>query len=185
MSDNLKLGHLIEGEQHRDATHIAVAPVVAGAPLKPGTHVGFVSPGTVCEAKMFASDIRPVGVVDPFLRKDVRAGEKFWLFLYPGTITGLRHEWSHPAFLDAAHTVEDSRKAAARQWMQEWCDRHKYEAYDESLTVERAIYFGEEMTVNECENARDDIDADWWNNWEILTGKSSAGKREEYFRCAC
>lgn len=95
-----KVGRLVEGEQGKDAIHVAVVPVVAGEALHPGTPIGKLPDGTFgAKARVF------LGIVDPFLQKLVNPGERFWLFLNPGTTLGLRHVWSHPAFPDIPVTV--------------------------------------------------------------------------------
>ncbi len=87
-----EVGKLIDGDAYRDAIHVAVAPVEAGEDLVPGDHVG------LHEGKAYLRGELAVGVVDPFLKAGVRKGERFWLFVYPNSITHLRHAWTHPSF---------------------------------------------------------------------------------------
>lgn len=93
MRETPNIGHLIEGQAFRDAIHVAVAPVEAGEDLPPGQRVALHS------GKAYA-DVweKCIGIVDPFLKELVQKGERFWLFLYPGSIESLRHVWTHPAF---------------------------------------------------------------------------------------
>lgn len=113
MSDQSKLGigQIITSEQFKDAIHVAVAPVKAAHRLMPGDHVGLDGDGEATDKEKW------IGIVDPFLTTWIGAGETFWLFLYPGSITSLRHDWSHPAFLDptvpivAPQTPKEKSKA--------------------------------------------------------------------------
>lgn len=101
MSD-AKLGTLIDETARRDAIHVAIAPMIAACELEPGQRVGKGKNGTA------SRDAREhIGIVDPFLPEPVNAGERFYVVLFPGTVTGMRHEWSHPAFPSIAERVPE------------------------------------------------------------------------------
>ena len=124
--ENVKLGQLIEkgSASQRDAIHVAVMPVTAAEDLKPGAKIAFVY-GTKNMVKQ--EHYRPVGVVDPFLDTyQVDKGEEFFMMLFPGTITGLRHEWTHPDIDRPAPTNEHEK------WLREFASRWNFD-YDEMI----------------------------------------------------
>lgn len=91
--DEPQIGRLIEGGGGRDAIHVAIAPVTAGAELVPGSHVTLNDKGVAVPGR------GAIGIVDPFLTvRCVLPGQRFYLFLYPKSVTSLRHVWTHPAF---------------------------------------------------------------------------------------
>lgn len=96
----LGIGKIITTPQERDAIHVALTPVVAGEELQPGQHVGVM----LCEDGRYHAHTGAfpnIGIVDPFLIESVKESQECWLFLYPNTVTSLRHEWTHPAFSKA------------------------------------------------------------------------------------
>jgi hypothetical protein len=125
MSDNLKLGQIIKDPNAaRDAIHIAVAPAVAGEDLVVGGHVRI-------NGDTAAYGEPSVGIVDPYLTEDVRKGQRFWLFLYPQTVTSLRHAWTHPAF--ASESLPLSGVALSESWLRMYAARVKpYEEPEEA-----------------------------------------------------
>lgn len=98
------LGKIHQFDEHRDAIHLGVEPVEAGERLLRGQHIGIVN-GKAYSAKG-RTDVKAVGIVDPFLLTSVQKGERFWLVVYPREITSLRHVWEHPDFpVDAPEPV--------------------------------------------------------------------------------
>lgn len=98
MSETTKLGTQPGPEARRDAVHVAIVPMVAGRTMEAG------APVHVFDGKAWptldSNKDTAIGVVDPFCG-GVSNGARFWLCLKPGTITGMRHHWEHPAFPNA------------------------------------------------------------------------------------
>ena len=177
------LGRLVVDEQLRDAVHIAVVPVVAGEDLWAGTHVGLV------DGKLSRKSTH-IGVVDPFLTVTVKAGEKCWLFLYPGSITSLSHLWSHPAF-DPQDPVgrisKDDHIAKSKAWIAEHADLLGLSA-DVLMENASAWLDCEEYSVQHGSvRWRDNFNpTEFWHHYEVVTGKVVADdKKHSFYCCTC
>lgn len=179
MSD-LHLGRIIiHTTAARDAIHIAVAPVVAANLLPPAAHVGLITQGGDVLATNTAS--RKIGVVDPFLRNAVKAGERFWLFLYPNTITALRHEWVHPDF-----PAED-RTVAAKDWVRHFAE-HRADglSYDEIMAAAKDYLATGAYLIEGGRFEGIYVDDEFWQHYEVITGeKVPKDDRGSFFSCSC
>lgn len=184
MSENLKLGHIIEGEQHRDAIHIAVAPVTAAERLSPGQHVGMMADGRAGTTR------KRIGVVDPYLHDDVEPGDRFWLFLYPGSITSLRHEWTHPAMpsADAMPTPATGDRAASEQWLRAFASKWNM-GYGEMIQGAELAdgITARDIDIHSWGELGHGVADQFWRHLEIVTGKTfdAAHRAETYFSCSC
>ena len=181
------VGKLLTEDFGRDAIHVAVAPVEAGEKLAPGQHIGIGANG-----KAFCRHTTSIGIVDPFLSVNVQIGERFFIFLYPGTITSLRHEWEHPAFkpTEAAPTAnpEDSSDvAAAKRRIAVYADAVGL-SYDRTMEAAEDWLRSEEYHIfnyDTPDEAYTGAEA-FWNDYEIVTGKKvEQGKKQNFFSCSC
>lgn len=177
------LGTIINETQKRDAIHLAVDPAIAAHTLRPGEDVGFVEGGVgICD--------KPVGIVDPFLKANVKKGERFWLVVYPRKITSLRHVWSHPEFSDLIHEARDKdTKAESERWLRQFSEQTELSFSRVMECAQEWLDSDEYYTQQGGENMRDlfwDNKEDFWKHYQIFTGKRvEKEKQESFFSCSC
>ncbi len=182
MSDII-LGKLISDSAERDAIHVALAPVVAACELDPSERV-FVRNGNAYRP---TPEFPAIGIVDPFLTARVRLGETFYIMLFQNSVTGMRHEWKHPAFSQSDVGASDSKRkleqiaaeldvtySALMQDAERWLDASGYDGY--------TIQYGSENWRSVMWDRKDEF----WKHYQIVTGKPvPAEKQENFYSCSC
>lgn len=162
-------------ETRRDAIHVAIMPVVCGDDrLSPGEPVKLI-PNAI--GHVGRSDFNNcVGVVDPFLHTPVFMGEKFWMFLIPGTITSLRHEWTHPLIdtIPASVPAEpfSAEREASKRWIISFSDRWNLSCHELIYNAEigNGYVVAEGRDLHSAAELGEDHDL-FWHHLEILVGK--------------
>ena len=195
------LGKLIDvNHLQRDAIHIAVASVKAMHTLKPGQHIGFVDNTNInvgCNTVLLPA-IKLIGIVDPFLTELVKENEWFYMLLYPKTITGLKHVWTHPDFkeepkmINNPNLTEESiypdltkQQKSSEKWLRNFALRFKGD-YDEmikaAVSVDNECCFGENIEYGDFYKG-----SEFWKHIEIVTGLKFSDEHIKIaqFRCAC
>jgi hypothetical protein len=185
----------------RDAVHVAVVSVIADVTLNPGQHVGLVTNTSSGEYTAGDDTQEKIGIVDPFIKGKILRGKRFWLYLYPRTITALSHKWSHPAFPETKPTEEvyapPAYKLVSERWLRQFAEKHDCPSYEILLEAassdSRGGYDGGPFTgiINDGEyltfvgrDAHGDIPPEFWDHVEVVTGKRIK-KRAKYFSCSC
>lgn len=174
------LGKIIAQPQQRDAIHIAVAPVIATEKLYPGQEVVWGDAHTNDGVRAGVVGEMPLGIVDPYLKGPVFPNQTFWMFLMPGTVTVVRHEWVHPAF--SAHVAG---AVGSEKYVRDMAERldmtpgRLIEAAKDFLHEGRYLTGGSEMEG-------EFTPPEFWPHFENLTGiKVDEDHRENFFSCSC
>ena len=181
MSD-IQFGKIIYGYQQRDAVHVAVTPVEAGEAIDPGKWC-YLKDGKAYPHTYWRDGER-VGFADPCLSERVKQGETFWLWLKPGSITSLRHNWTHPLLPEQPPTSE--QKQAAMKRMGEIGQHIGGFSAEEMVEYYIDVANGRGGCLpNDIDNY--DAPDDFWEIGELITGLvvAPAKKKDHYFRCSC
>lgn len=184
----VKLGSLLKGGKHRDAIHIAIAPVTAANDLSPGDRIGFSEKGNcnlVTDEGMV--DGKFYGIVDPWLKKKVKKGQQFYMLLDPLTITSLRHEWTHPAF--AATEIVDDAKRQSEAWLRKFADSWNFD-YDDMISEAESrngIVVARDRDLHGPADLDPGEESLFWHHMEVLTGREFGDDHRDdlCWSCSC
>ena len=186
MSEDIlrSIGTLHDAEMPRDAIHIAVTPVVATTRIAPGEKISFVAGST----EKVAPSADGCGLADPFLNAPVYPGERFWMFMYPGSITSLRHDWTHPAFADGRLSIEDGEKAASVAWMIDFAEGYSF-TLDEMIAAGRRYLKHGQYLYGKHDSGdleSESVPEHFWDHYQRITGEMvNSDDRGNFFTCSC
>ena len=165
----------------RDAVHIAVVQIVAPRVLYSGAHVG--------PSGESAYTTITVGIVDPYLTEPVQPGGKCWLFLYPGSITSLRHEWTHPAFgaEERKGPLSEDAISQSKRWIEDYALASD-KTYNAMMRAAKLWQESEDYTYDNTEAYKEgsyyEKLEEFWHHYEIVTG-TRVDSKNSFFTCSC
>lgn len=182
------IGTILTGEHERDAIHVAVMQVIAGEDwLHPGQGISIVygTVNTVQKRELCYGGAH--GVVDPFLTPPVRKGDRFWMFLLPGSTTAIRHRYTCPA-IDNRPGAEISEH---EHWLRSFADKWNFN-YDELITQASAPHhdkYGNYIVaggidLHDAGELGEDHDL-FWHHLSALTGQNFSDEHRKKFIWSC
>ena len=175
----------------RDAVHVAVFSAHSKARLYPGRRVGIVAHGEVDTEVSHKGE--HIGIVDPFLDDPTEPGERVWVYLYPRTITGLSHKWSHPAFEETATTyAPPSSKLTSEKWLRDFIGGADCPGYETVIGAAASVADGSSGSRWDGDylhfdglDAHGEIPPEFWDHVSVVLGRPIKGPRAKYFSCGC
>lgn len=186
------LGNIIGTAEARDAIHLAVEPIEAATTLAVGAHVALRG------GKAHACPPGDgVGIVDPFLMRRVEKGERFWLVVYPRTITSLRHVWAHPAFAAAevaAEPLPADAKSVSERWIRDYAEQIDVtynqlmggaDSWVESKQYDKSGWGGDYLCLGGTLEGISTSPA-FWKHYEVVRGVEVVeDHKQNFFTCSC
>lgn len=180
------LGELVAFDRPRDAVHIAVIPLVAAEELHPGWMVNVDEAGY---AYKVADQYRSIGVVDPFIYGVVEKGQRFWALLRPGSVTGMRHQWTSADFPEMGVPATAEARSASVNWLVSFAGDKviSYEAMVEGAISGEGATFGVDCHGTIAREFGEDVAQLFWDHMEVVTGRkfTVSHRTGTPFSCSC
>lgn len=194
MTDTPTLGKTPAEDASRDAIHVAIIAATAYEDMNPGDHVRLTADGFAVR------NGETVGIVDPFIPSKgyrcVREGTRVWVCLYPNTVTGMRHHWSHPE-IDDPEPRKEYTKEESEAWLKEFAASNDCPEFDVLIPAACGEYIespdpewygtyriDSEYLFFSGRDAHGTIPPEFWEHLENYTGKTLQVK-PKHFSCSC
>ena len=196
MMQPTELGTVPTEKDSRDAIHVAVLPVIAKGNLHPGQFIEVYTKDKKHYARVAVQSQNSThGICDPFRTGVIYDGVFFWAIMLPGTITDMRHHWTHACIEEEQDIVEhriEHEAGVAEAWMRDFAD-------DIGLSYEQVLIAGDHYSEGEIwggytfdhdtpDRCYEDAGL-YWGAWSAIRGKPIPEDEKEDpsppFSCAC
>ncbi len=180
------IGTILTEDYKRDAIHIAMFPAISAEILWRGDYVALENSREDLVFKVLPSDKRCIGMVDPFVNDRINPYQKFWVFLLPNTVTSLRHDWTHPAFVKEVRVDNVPTRGASELWLRSFLDNADAPGYDEVMRVieDQDGSWDPDYLHFQNYDAHGEIPTEFWEHVENVLGYAPKHK-PSYFSCSC
>jgi hypothetical protein len=188
------IGRLLkDGEGERDCVHVAIMPAIAAEDMSRGAEVGLVY-GTKNQIshKHKVYGLKSIGIVDPYFglvnsenpgyTNLIRKGQRCWVFLFPGSITGLRHQWILPA-IDEVQSASNEHEEWLRQFADKW--NFDYDRMIEECQSEEGYVTAMGIDLHSASELDPGDEAKFWMHVSALTGKVFDKSHRQNFGWSC
>jgi len=108
------------------------------------------------------------------------------MFLLPNTITGLRHQWTHPNF-DSDTISHNAHAEKSRAWIAEHANLLGLSSDILMENAEQWIINEDYFVQQDSERWRDKFNpTEFWHHYEIVTGKLVPEElKRSFYCCTC
>lgn len=151
----------------KDAVHVAIVAVRAGAVIDPGERC------KMNEHREAIPDYKGEGIADPFRKTKILCGEVFWLMLNQDAVPNVQHTWEHPTIDFSPPTrkvvLNTSIMEAAKLFGVTY--KQIMDAANEVYLTGNAVKYPGTKDANDLDVINDDFDRyDFWSEWAAETG---------------
>jgi len=187
LMSSIDLTKKIGKDEHpvKDAIHVAILPVIVGPDL-------CVYPGRPAKVSSFNEEAglfelgeigKNIGIINPFMGGRADSGDRIYIFLYPNTVTSLRHDWEFEG-LETIRKIGQPTLDGSKLYIENLAENLDMSYEDLMDAAEDFIDYGNYCNVGINEDAS--LPDEFWAHYELISGRIvPADKRYSFFSCSC